>query len=389
MASAAPDLRPQIPLRPDSRPIAPRTISSGSRAAALAVWVAASLLVLPLHALALALTSGSLLVTDDGAKGVFEVRPAGVVVKVAKDTRLQHPFDAIVDVDGSLIVADRGADTSATTTDGAIYRVSAATGMISATLAKGAPLVNPTGLALEASGDVIVIDPDAVVNGSNGHVFRWKRATGDLVPLSGCRRFNKPVRAVVEGGGDIVVIDSSASSGALFRIDGATGGCVTLLRGTKGETHGLVKPFGIALAADGTIVLADEDANPADLTSTTGAIFAYAFATNAVTRTVTDAALIRPRGVAVDAAGNFLVADALAKKIFAIAPDGTLTTKVTSPLFSSPVQVRIVGAAPPPALGRSRVDFLVVDRGADPRGLGTVDGTGAVFGVDATTGLLS
>src|SRR6185369_15400850 len=82
-----------------------------------------------------ALVTGSLLVTDDGAKAVFEVRPAGAILKVAKDTRLQHPFDAIVDVDGSLIVADRGADTGATATDGAIYRVSPATGLITATLA--------------------------------------------------------------------------------------------------------------------------------------------------------------------------------------------------------------------------------------------------------------
>ena len=350
--------------------------------------VATLLLVLP-AARARALATGSLLVADDGAHGVFEVRTSGIVVRVTKDPALQHPFDAIVDVDGSLIVADRGADTGTTATDGAIYRVSATTGKITVTLAQGAPLVNPSGLALEANGDVIIVDPDASVNGSNGQVFRWKRATGALVPLSGCARFNNPERAVVEGGGDILVIDGSASSGALFRIDPATGGCVTLLHGTKGETHGLTKPIGIAMASDGTIVLADEDANPADLATNTGALFAYDFATNAITRTVTNAALIRPRGVAVDDAGNLLVADASAKKIFAIAPDGTLTTKATSAFFSSPVQVRIVGAAPPPTLGRSRVDFLIVDRGADPRGLGTADGTGAVFGLDATTGLLS
>ncbi len=375
-------------LRRDRHRIAPRTTSRRSHARAVGACVAALLLALP-AARARAFTTGSLLVTDDGAKAVFEVRPAGVVVKVAKDTGLQHPFDAIVDVDGSLIVADRGADTGPTATDGVIYRISATTGMITATLAQGAPLVNPSGLALEASGDVIVVDPDAVVNGSNGQVFRWKRSTGALVPLSGCGRFNNPERAVVEGGGDILVVDGSASSGALFRIDAATGGCVTLLHGTKGETHGLTKPIGMAMASDGTIVLADEDANPADLATNTGALFAYDFATNAITRTVTNAALIRPRGVAVDDAGNFLVADATAKKIFAIAPDGTLTTKSASSFFSSPVQVRIVGAPPAPALGRSRVDFLVVDRGADPRGLRTADGTGAVFGLDATTGLLS
>jgi hypothetical protein len=153
----------------------------------------------------------------------------------------------------------------------------------------GAPTtaVSPFAEALEASGDIIVVDPDAEVNGSNGQVFRWKRATGELVPLSGCRRFNNPVRAVVEGGGDILVVDSdAASSGAVFRIDAATGGCVTLLHGTSGETHGVIEPFGIALAADGTIVLADEDANPADLATGTGAIFAYSFATNAITRVI-------------------------------------------------------------------------------------------------------
>ena len=353
--------------------------------------LAAIALTLPAPA-ALGLDAGNLLVTDDGAHAVFEIHVSdATVTAVASDPVLAHPFDAIDDVDGTLLIADRGADpTSKTVTDGALYRVDPASGRVTATLAKGAPLVNPTGLALEASGDVIVVDPDAVVNGSNGHVFRWQRATGKLVPLSGCRKFNNPERAVVEGGGDILVVDSDAtSSGAVLRVDAATGGCVTLLHGAAGQTHGLIEPFGIALAADGTIVVADEDANPHDLPSATGAVFAYNFAANVVTRTLGDAAFMRPRGVAVDAAGNYLVADALAKAILSVDAGGTVTTAWQSASFRGPVQVRIMGSPAPAAIGRSRVDFLVVDRGADPRGLGITGGTGAVFGLDATTGQVS
>src|SRR6185369_2330045 len=160
---------------------------------------------------ALAFTNGNLLVTDDGAKTVFEVtRSSGLAVKIVKDAKIQHPFDALIDVDGSVLVADRGADVGTSAKDGAIYRVDAATGAVTATLAKGAPLVNPSGLVLEPSGDVIVVDPDATVNGSNGHVFRWHRSGGDLAPLSGCRKFNNPVRAVREGDGDLLVVDSDA-----------------------------------------------------------------------------------------------------------------------------------------------------------------------------------
>jgi hypothetical protein len=339
-----------------------------------------------------ALTAGNLLVVDDAAKGVFEVRVAtGIVTKVAKDARLRHPYDAIVDIDGTLLVADRGTEPSnATVTDGAIYRIDPATGLVIGTLVSGAPLINPSGLALEASGDVIVVDPDAVVNGSNGHVFRWQHSTGKLLPLSGCRKFNNPVRAVIEGGGDILVIDADAAgTGALLRLDPGTGGCVTLLHGTAGHFDGLIEPFGLALASDGTIVIADEDANPKSFGTPTGAVFAYSFTSNLITRQVGDLKLDRPRGVAVDAAGNYLVADAAARKIFAVAPDGMVTIAWQSPLFETPVQVRIIGAPAPPAIGRSRVDFLIVDRGADPRGLGTTDGTGAVFGLDAATGLLS
>jgi glucose/arabinose dehydrogenase len=339
---------------------------------------------------AAAITDGNLLVTDDGAKTVFEVnRASGIAAKIVKDANVQHPFDAIIDIDGSLLVADRGADVGATATDGAIYRVSATTGLITATLASGPPLVNPTGLVLEASGDVLVIDADAVVNGSNGHVFRWQRSGGNLVPLSGCRKFNNPARAVVDGSGDIFVVDAdSAGSGAVLRIDPLTGGCVTLLHGVNGDHHGLVEPFGIALAPDGKIVLADEDADPLELGTNTGAVFAYDFAANGITRSIANATFNRPRGVAVDAAGVYLVADATAKKIYAIATNGTVTTVSASGAFIAPVQVRIIGPAPtPPTLGRPHVDFLVVDRGADPRGLGTDQGTGAVFGVDAATGL--
>lgn len=338
-----------------------------------------------------AFTTGNLLVVDDGAKTVFEVnRTSGLAVKIVKDAKIQHPFDAIIDVDGSVLVADRGADVGATATDGALYRVDAGTGLVTETLAKGAPLVNPSGLALEASGDVIVVDPDAVVNGSNGHVFRWHRAGSDLVPFSGCRKFNNPVRAVLEGGGDVLVVDSdAASSGAILRLDAGTGGCVTLLHGISGDKHGLVEPFGIALAPDGTIVVADEQGNPLDLATSVGAAYGYDFATNAITRIVGSALFHRPRGVAVEANGTWLIADTNAKKIYAVATGGAITTVSQSGLYVAPVQVRIIGDAPPPAIGHSRVDFLVVDRGADPRGLGTADGTGAVFGLDATTGLLS
>ncbi len=340
---------------------------------------------------ALAFTNGNLLVTDDGAKSVFEVnRQSGLAVKIVKDAKVQHPFDAVIDVDGSVIVADRGADVGTTKTDGAIYRVDATTGAVTATLAKGAPLVNPSGLMLEPSGDVLVVDPDAVVNGSNGHVFRWHRSGGNLEPFSGCRKFNNPVRAVREGDGDVLVVDSDAAgSGAILRLDGATGGCVTLLHGTAGDKHGLVEPFGIAVAPDGKIVVADEDGDPGDLGTSTGAAYAYDFATNAIVRSVGSALFNKPRGVAVEASGTWLVADATTKKIYAVPTSGPMTAVSQSGLFVSPVQVRIIGDAPAPAIGHSRIDFLVVDRGADPRGLGTADGTGAVFGLDATTGLLS
>ena len=338
------------------------------------------------------LDAGNLLVTDDGARGVFEIRVAnGLFLKVAKDARLKHPYDALVDIDGMLLVVDRGSNPSSPTiTDGALYRVDPGTGLIVDTLVEGSPLVNPSGLALEAGGDVIVVDPDAVVNGSNGQVFRWQRATDTLVPFSGCRKFNNPERAVIEGDGDILVVDADAAgSGAVLRVDAATGGCVTLLHGAKGETHGVVEPFGIAIAPDGTIVVADQDANPKDLASATGAVFGYSFATNAVTRTIGDAKLIQPSGVAVDAVGTYFVADASAQRIFSVDAAGTVTTLPGNPNMNAPVQVRIIGAPPAPAIGHSRVDFLVVDRGADPRGLGTTGGTGAVFGLDATTGLLS
>jgi DNA-binding beta-propeller fold protein YncE len=340
---------------------------------------------------ALALTPGRLLVTDDSAAAVFEVAPTtGAAVKVAKDPLLVRPFDALVDFDGSVIVADRGADAGSLVEDGAIYRVDPVTQLITATLASGAPLVNPTGLALEASGNLIIVDPDASVNGSNGHVFRLLRGSNQLVPLSGCRRFNNPERVVIEGGGDLLIVDAdTAGSGALLRIDAQTGGCVTLLAGVKNDLTTLTEPFGVALASDGAIVIVDEDADPLGLGTTTGGVFAYDFSTNAVTRALGSAELIRPRGVAVDAVGDLMVADAVAKKIFGIRPDGAIRTVSDDALLHSPNQVRVIGQAAAPALGASRVDFLVVDRGADPRGLGTSTGTGAVFGLDAHTGLLS
>ena len=352
------------------------------------VVVALTLLVL-IPVPARALTPGDLLVIDTWAHTVFEVdRVTGAAARVVRDAAFANPFDALVDTDGTLLVVDRGVSTDPNTTDGTLWRLDPVSGQTT-TVFTGPPLVNPSGLALEASGNVIIVDPDAAVNGSHGHVFRLERARNDLVPLSGCRKFSNPERVVIEGGGDLLVADAdAANSGAILRLDAATGGCVTLLNGADGDISGLTEPFGIALAADGAIVVADEDADPLALGTNTGAVFAYDFAGNAIVRAVGNAAFVQPRGVAVDAAGNYLVADAGAKAIFAVAPDGTVRTVSASALFRMPVQVRVIGATSPPVLGQSRIDFLVVDRGADPRGVATAAGTGAIFGLDAATGLL-
>jgi hypothetical protein len=212
-------------------------------------------------------TNGDVIV----AEGQFEGRAAGALIRVDPTTgertllssnsapsgapAFRNPTGVAIAADGAVLVADRGPANG----PGAVLRVDPKTGARSLVSANNAPaggpaLVDPTGLALAANGDILVVDPNAF--GGTGGVIRVDPATGARSAVSsnafspGGPSFANPGGIAVAANGDILVTDlgSGAGSGSVIRVNPATGARSTLSSNAapSGEP-GFELPSGLAV----------------------------------------------------------------------------------------------------------------------------------------------
>ena len=171
-----------------------------------------------------------------------------------------------------------------------------------------------------APGDVLVIDREAGTS-LKGALFRVDPVTGVRTLLSDFGKATQgplgvdPVGVAVTATGTILVIDREAGTslrGALFRVDPVTG-VRTLLSDFGKATQGPlgVTPFGVAVMASDAILIIDEDATA----SGNGALFSVDPVTGVRTllsdfgKAAQGPLGVNPSGVAVVAAGTVLVID--------------------------------------------------------------------------------
>jgi hypothetical protein len=166
------------------------------------------------------------------------------------------PRGVAVEADGDILVADQ----TAFGFFGGVIRVDPATGARTTVSANGAPaggpaFENPFGVAVEADGDILVADRDAFAN-LEGGVIRVDPATGARTALSandaptGGPDFANPVGMALEADGEILVADPGAlgAGGRVIRVDPATGARTAL--STNGAPAGgpaFALPFGVAV----------------------------------------------------------------------------------------------------------------------------------------------
>ena len=191
-----------------------------------------------------------------------------------------EPFGIALEASGEILVADIHAGTGAL---GALFRVDPTTGARTLLSDFGNPAqgplgVDPFGVTVEPSGQILVIDGNAGT-GSLGALFRVDPTTGARTLLSDFGNPAQgplglePLAVVVEPSGQILVIDASggtASFGALFRVDPTTG-ARTLLSDFGNLAQGPLgpDPVGLAVEASGQILVADVNAG----TALAGALF--------------------------------------------------------------------------------------------------------------------
>jgi sugar lactone lactonase YvrE len=218
--------------------------------------------------------NGEILVTDlaafGGQGGLIRVDPATRAVTTvsangapAGGPDFAGPVGVAVEADGDILVADQGAGGPA-----GVIRVDPATGARTLVSANGAPrggpnFADPSGVAVEADGDILVADENAF--GGTGGVIRVDPSSGARTTVSangapaGGPAFSAPFGLALEGDGDILVADFAAGSdhrGAVIRVDPATG--ARTLVSANGAPPGdpeFAVPFGVAVEADGHIVV--------------------------------------------------------------------------------------------------------------------------------------
>jgi glutamate synthase domain-containing protein 3 len=221
---------------------------------------------------------GDILVADwsafGGTGGVIRVDPqTGARTAVSANgaptggPAFQDPAGIALEADGDILVADSNAFGGT----GGVIRVDPQTGARTAVSANGAPaggpaFQQPSGIALGADGSILVADYFAF--GGSGGVIRVDPQTGARTTLSangapaGGPAFQTPAGMVLGADGDILVADWSAfgATGGVIRVDPQTGARTTVsANGAPAGGPNFSDPGGVALAADGDILVADAD----------------------------------------------------------------------------------------------------------------------------------
>ncbi len=269
--------------------------------------------------------------------------------------------------------------------------------------AVGAPLNFPTGVAADTAGNLFIADA------GNNRVRRVDAATGVITTVAGtgesdhngdgipatAANLGNPIGVAVDAAGNLFIADYG--NNRVRRVDTATG-FITTVAGTGIGGYGgdggpaagasLLSPAAVAVDAVGNLFIADQgnyrvrrvDAVTGVITTVAGSdVQGY----GGDGGPATDAALITPTGVAVDAAGNLFIADSYNSRVRRVdAVTGVITTVAGTSGAGFGGDGGPAAAAPlayPAAVAVDAAGNLFI----------TDSGNGRVRRVDAVTGLIS
>ena len=249
------------------------------------------------------------------------------------------PSGVTVDASGNVYVADTLNHKIRKISPGGVVGTLAGSGTQGSTDGTGtaASFNQPKGVAVDASGNVYVADTQnsKIRKISSSGVVTSLAGSGTQGSMDGtgtAASFNQPTGVAVDASGNVYVADTQNSK--IRKI--SSSGVVTSLAGsgTQGSTDGtgtaasFNQPTGVAIDASGNVYVADIDNNKIRKISSSGVVTTLA---GSGTSGSTDgagmgASFSMPRGVVVDASGTVYVADFGNKKIRKISSDGVVTT---------------------------------------------------------------
>jgi cysteine-rich repeat protein len=226
-------------------------------------------------------TAGTILVTDrnagTGSRGlVFRVAANGtrtVLTDFGNATQgpiAAQPTGIGLEANGNVVVATRQISGALL---GVLFRVNSATGNRTILsdfniMTQGPPVAAASGVVVEATGAILVVDPNTGTNG-RGALVRVDPTTGARTMVSNFGNMTQgplgtdPTGVAVDPAGGILVIDQrgglvNQNIGTLFRVDPVTGVRTLLsdfsdsLKGPLGKT-----PTGVTVDLNGNILVVD------------------------------------------------------------------------------------------------------------------------------------
>ena len=307
--------------------------------------------------------SGNLFIADSSNQRIRRVDGAtGIITTVAGDgttgfsgdggpatsASLNYPRGVAVDASGNLSIAD--------TWNHRVRKVDGATGVITTVAGDGttgfsgdggpatsASLSLPRGVAVDASGNVFIADRlnhrVRKVDGATGVITTvagdgTTGFSGDGGPATG-PSLSSPWGVAVDASGNVFIADTNHHR--IRKVHGATGVITTVAGGFIGDggpatSASLSSPWRVAVDASGNLFIADSSNHRVRrLDAATGVITTVAGdGTSGFSGDggpATSASLNLPRGVAVDASGNLIIADFLNSRIRRVdAATGVITT---------------------------------------------------------------
>ena len=307
--------------------------------------------------------AGNLYIADVGNHRIRKVDAAGTITTVAgtgesgfsgdggpaSEAQVNFPWGVVVDGAGNLFISDRS--------NHRIRKVDAA-GTITTVAGTGesgfsgdggpageAQLSFPYDVAVDGAGNLYISD-------LNNHRIRKVDAAGTITTVAGKgegggfsgdggpaieAQFNNPYAVAVDGAGNLYISD--LANNRIRKVDSS--GTITTVAG-QGEPGGfsgdggpateaqLNFPWGVTVDGAGNLYIADIGNRRIRKVDATGTITTVAGTGESGFSgdggPATQAQLSRPRGVAVDGAGNLFIADSGTRRIRKVDSSGTITT---------------------------------------------------------------
>ena len=265
----------------------------------------------------------------------FEIPATYHTSTVSSDGKLDFPEGLAIDSSGDLIVTVLADETVESGNPGSILRVNPSDGSIT-TIAdnsnSGGKIEAPHRVAIVSdskkglvSGDLVVVDfaDDNVlkINPTDGttSIIASKSSTGGMI--------NEPEGIAIDSDGNLIVLitgEEGVDDGAILKVDPSDGSTTTIADNSSSSGK-IGEPHDIAIDSAGNYIIADMSGAILKVDSSDGNT------TTIVSESSTGGVIKEPWGVAIDSYGLLVVTDAVADKVFKIDPvSGDLRVIVTN-----------------------------------------------------------